>query len=67
MALGRTTAETAELELGKRIAEALPSKMSQYEVAKQLGITRQAVRRIERRALAKIAIKMKELLNAECN
>jgi DNA-directed RNA polymerase sigma subunit (sigma70/sigma32) len=53
--LGRTEGERAEFELGKRLSDALPSRYTQSEVGKMLGITRQAVRRIERRALAKVA------------
>jgi DNA-directed RNA polymerase sigma subunit (sigma70/sigma32) len=63
--LGRNAAETAELELGKRLAECLTPLKSQHAVARELGISREAVRRIERRALAKIAIKLKEIANVE--
>jgi predicted DNA-binding protein (UPF0251 family) len=63
MALGRTNAETAELELGKSIVEQLEPRMSQAEAGAKLGISREAVRRIERRALAKIAARLLEYAN----
>lgn len=66
MPLGRTPAETAELELGKSIADKMaPGFMSQAETAAKLGISPQAVRRIERRALAKIARRLMEIRNEQ--
>jgi transcriptional regulator len=41
--------------VGKRIAAALPQLMSQREVARQLGISQQAVSLIEQQALAKVS------------
>jgi DNA-binding CsgD family transcriptional regulator len=63
----RSKAERDELELGKLLAESLTPLKSQYEVARELGISREAVRRIERRALAKVAAQLKELANAGRN
>lgn len=61
MPLGRTTAETAELELGKSLSDALPKLCTHAHVARTLGISRQAVIRLERRALAKVAAQLKAI------
>lgn len=59
MALGRTIAETEELELGRSLADFLIPIRKQKAVAVRLGISASAVKRIERRALAKVAKAMK--------
>ena len=64
MAAGRSEAERAKLELGRRIAALLTPIRTRESIADELGISRQAVESIEQRALAKVAIKMRELYGA---
>ena len=62
MAAGRSVAEKEKLRLGREISSKLRPIRSQSEVAKELGISRQAVERCEQIAMGKIALRLKELL-----
>lgn len=57
----KTPAVREQLAIGASIAAALPQRMTQSEVAKQLGITQQAVSYAERQALFKLRAKLLEL------
>lgn len=57
-----TPAYKHEMEIGRRIVSALPQFKTQQETATELGITRQAVDRIEKRALVKVQKRLRELL-----
>jgi DNA-binding CsgD family transcriptional regulator len=56
-----------ELRVGGEIAAMLPQVMSQTEVAAQLGISQQMISRIERRALYKLRMLLRESLKAGVN
>lgn len=61
----RSEAYKNEMRIGKLLADALPQYQTQSEVAKSLGITRQAVARIERRALFKLRQRVLEITNRD--
>lgn len=50
-----------QMRIGSEIAEQLDEVKSRADVAAELGISRESVRIIECRALAKIALRMKQL------
>lgn len=57
----KTEGFRAKMKLGRAIANQLDSVMSGDDVAAHLGISPQAVRKIECLALAKIALRMQAL------
>lgn len=54
-----SAAVRAQMEIGRRISKQLDTRLTQQQVADKLGISAEAVRKIEYRALAKIASRIK--------
>lgn len=57
----KTEAYKKQMAVGAELAAALPTLMTQQEVADRLGITKQRVWQIERMALAKVKQKLLEI------
>lgn len=63
---GRKSAEyKRQIHIGQQIAEALPQRMTQKEVAAKLGISRTMVGRIEALALFKLRVRLAQKLGIE--